>query len=445
MNHLLFKTKVNSAGVQIELINTEDFEQAFKDFHGFLPDMTSMKFTYNLADLLQSAVETEFISTNSDTATQFDWISDLQTHINSFKPLFLKDNVVINPVVPASNPSSEELIYVFNHMVKHADEKNKLTVETRIRTLSDSYSAYGYVFDIEAILNPPEPTITEAVNNGNLKDYINKKYPCPDKKKGFYINPEVWYLCIRNVLKRENTLLVGPTGSGKTELVDHIAAAMGKPLFTQDMGTVQDAQSALLGVHRLDKDGKSSFDYAPFALNVQTSGIHLLDEMNRAPQAASNILFPCLDRRRYLPVDIADTDSKRHLDLHEDTVFFATANLGVEYSGTHAIDRALLDRFMPIELDYPSESDEVTILTARTKIDKKDAKSIVTVANKIRKEYKDQELSNAVSVRHTLLMANLVQDGFSIASAMTSTITPLFEDGVGSTERNKVKSIIAAF
>jgi MoxR-like ATPase len=76
-------------------------------------------------------------------------------------------------------------------------------------------------------------------------------------------------------------LLVGPTGSGKTELVSHIARAMEKPLSIQDMGTVQDAQSALLGVHRLNKEGHSDFDYAPFVGHIQRDGIVLLDELNR--------------------------------------------------------------------------------------------------------------------------------------------------------------------
>jgi hypothetical protein len=56
---------------------------------------------------------------------------------------------------------------------------------------------------------------------------------------------------------------------------------MEKPLSIQDMGTVQDAQSALLGVHRLNKEGHSDFDYAPFVGHIQREGIVLLDELNR--------------------------------------------------------------------------------------------------------------------------------------------------------------------
>ena len=52
-------------------------------------------------------------------------------------------------------------------------------------------------------------------------------------------------------------------------------------MHIQDMGTVQDAQSALLGVHRLNKEGHSVFEYAPFVGHIKSGGIVLLDELNR--------------------------------------------------------------------------------------------------------------------------------------------------------------------
>jgi MoxR-like ATPase len=171
----------------------------------------------------------------------------------------------------------------------------------------------------------------------------------------------------------------------------------------------------------------------------------LLDELNRSPLAANNILFPCLDKRRYLPVDIACDEGERTVQVNENTVFFATANIGSEYSGTQAIDRALLDRFFPIELDYPQQEDEIKIIMLRTGVEEKAATAIVRVSNEIRKQYKEQELSSAISVRHTLQAASLVADGFDVDKALLSTIMPLFEDGIGVSERSKVLSIVSAF
>ena len=164
-----------------------------------------------------------------------------------------------------------------------------------------------------------------------------------------------------------------------------------------------------------------------------------------APLAANNILFPALDNRRYLPVDVAHDEADQKIPVHPDTVFIATANLGSEYSGTNAIDRALLDRFFPIELGYPSEKDEIKILVLRTGVEQLAAKAIVKVANQVRKQYNEQELSTTISVRHTLQTASLVVDGFDLTNAMQAVVMPLFEDGIGNSERAKIKSIIAAF
>lgn len=156
-------------------------------------------------------------------------------------------------------------------------------------------------------------------------------------------------------------------------------------------------------------------------------------------------MFPCLDNRRYLPVDVAHNEEDQKIMVNDDTVFIATANIGGEYTGTNALDRALLDRFFPIETQYPQERDEVKVLMTRTGIDETPATAIVRVANEVRKQYKDQELSSSISVRHTLQTAGLVVDGFDLTNALQAVVMPLFDDGIGTSERAKVKSIIAAF
>lgn len=299
--------------------------------------------------------------------------------------------------------------------------------------------------DSTKIVDPATPEVVEVFTK-SIINMIEENYPCPKESViGFHIDPPIWKLLVRNVIRGENTLLIGPTGSGKTELITHLANAMQISLNIQDMGTIQDPQSALLGVHRIGKDKTSVFDPAPFIGYIQKEGIILLDELNRAPLSASNILFSCLDSRKYVSLDVAEEDGERRVHVNPKSVFFATANLGAEYSGTNAIDRALLDRFFPIELSYPEESVEAKILMMRTSIEEKSAKGIVKVAKEIRKQFGKGDLSNTISVRHTLQAASLVADGFSILDALTYTVMPLFDNSDGSEERAKIKSIIAAF
>lgn len=337
----------------------------------------------------------------------------------------------------------EDLQTIADYTVDYMLQSSEFGIE-KAQAFTKQVEAYGYTFDWEAKL--AVPTSTSSAPLGAVRASIAAKFPVPKVEDiGFQVDPDKWFLMVRNVLRGENTLLIGPTGSGKTEIMTHLSAAMERELHIQDMGTVQDASSALQGVHRLNKEGHSAFEFAPFVEHIKSGGIVLLDELNRSPLAANNILFPCLDKRRYLPIDIACEGCDRKIMVHENTVFFATANLGAEYSGTQAIDRALLDRFFPVELDYPQENDEIRVLMLRTGINEKAATGIVRVSNEIRKQYKEQELSNAVSVRHTLQAAGLIADGFEADKALRHTILPLFEDGIGVTERSKVLSIMAAF
>lgn len=369
----------------------------------------------------------------------FVFNSDKVLKINSVKVLHYNDVTYYHGISP-------EMQVNINIVDAYVDLLLEDGQDAFAKTIVDGYAAVGLIIDLAAkTAAAAAPTATGAPAGGGFKAHIEATYPTPDMKKtGFHVEQDIWNLLIRNGLRMENTLMIGPTGTGKTEVLQHVADALGKKLYIVDMGTVQDAQSALLGVHRLNEKGFSEFDYAPFAKYIQEDCIILLDELSRAPLSAANILFPCLDRRRYLPIDIAGDGEERHIPVHENTMFFATANLGSEYTGTHSIDRALLDRFFPVELDYPIEKAEIDILNKRTGIDKKTAKAVVKIARGIRSQFKEQELSSTVSVRHTLQTAALITDGFDLVTSLNQVVLPLFDDAAGAGERAKVRSIIAA-
>lgn len=205
-------------------------------------------------------------------------------HISKFKTIFFGSMIYCKPG-SENNPSQEQLEFMFNQMLEISEDSE--IVKTQIRNLCKSFNAYGYTLDAENLINPPLPEdpaeLEKLMSKMPLIEFIKKRYPVPNSSKtGFHIEQDVWNLLVRNVMRGENTLLIGPTGAGKTEIVAILAEVMGKNMFIQDMGTVQDAQSALLGVHRLNKDGHSEFDFAPFVGHVQEeNSIVLLDELSR--------------------------------------------------------------------------------------------------------------------------------------------------------------------
>lgn len=261
------------------------------------------------------------------------------------------------------------------------------------------------------------------------------------QKDGFFIAPKDWYLLVRNIRSKVNTMLVGASGSGKTELVMLACRKLGIRCSVYDMGSMHDPVSGLLGVHRLQQGGVSVFDYAKFTQDIQQPGVVLLDEISRAPVTANNILFPCLDSRRQLPVEIAGGKDVRSIPVHPECVFIATANVGAEYTGTMSMDRALVGRFFPLELDYMPCTEEAKVLSKRCSIKPNDAANIVAVAETIRNLYGKQELSCSVSTRETLMAGRLVADGWTALEAMEMAFLPLFEGNRTDGERSVVSKI----
>lgn len=80
-----------------------------------------------------------------------------------------------------------------------------------------------------------------------------------------------------------------------------------------------------------------------------------------------------------LPVEMARGDELRSIPVHSDYVFVVTANIGAKYTGTMSIDRALVGRLLPLELDYLPVANETYLLTERCGISKEKASNIAHV------------------------------------------------------------------
>ena len=160
-------------------------------------------------------------------------------------------------------------------------------------------------------------------------------------------------------------LLVGVPGLAKTLLIQTIASSLdlkfNRIQFTPDL-----MPSDILGSETLDQNRNFKFIRGPIFANII-----LADEINRTPPKTQSAL---LEAMQEYSVTIAG--EKHSLDRP----FFVLATQNpIEQEGTYPLPEAQLDRFMfMIQLDYPSYSEEVSIVKNTTSDNKYQVKEVIT-------------------------------------------------------------------
>ena len=293
-------------------------------------------------------------------------------------------------------------------------------------------------------------TKEEADQHLELKVTVSKKntFNSSTPPKDFYIDELKWKFLVRNIEKGKNIMMTGPSGCGKTDATFKAAEALGREVIYFNLGATQDPRSTLIGNTHYNKDSGTYFSESSFVSAIQKENtVILLDELSRAHPEAWNILMTVLDPiQRYLRLD--EKDDSPTIKVADGVSFIATANIGMEYTATRVIDRAILDRFALVEMEPLSEENEFTLLKGKfPSIDDKVLNNLCSIVSSIRKEINSDtpRLSTMVSTRNTIEIAELLDDGFSLEDASQLLIYPLFPNDGNDSERVFVKQLIQKF
>jgi AAA+ superfamily predicted ATPase len=258
-----------------------------------------------------------------------------------------------------------------------------------------------------------------------------------------------WKYLLRSAVRAKNIMMTGPAGSGKTMAAKALVEALNRPFFYFNLGATQDPRASLIGNTHFNKAEGTYFNESAFVKAIKTPySVVLLDELSRSHPEAWNILMTVLDQgQRYLRLDEA-VDSPI-VKVAEGVTFIATANIGNEFTSTRVLDRALVDRFVTIEVDVLNAEQELELLTMLyPEANAEDLKAIAEIASHTRDQVKSDvgKISTAVSTRISVEMAGLIYDGFNIIEAAEVAIFPLYsQDGGMDSERTYIKQLVQKY
>lgn len=279
-----------------------------------------------------------------------------------------------------------------------------------------------------------------------LQDFKELLLKTTNKKpSNLIIRDSQWKMLVRNCLRAKNTMIVGESGCGKTISIKELAKTLNRPLYYMNMGSTQDPRTVLLGTNQYSKEKGTHFVKSSFIKALTTPNqIILLDELSRAHPEAMNILMTVLDKeQRYIRID----ETNEVINIDQTVSFFATANIGSQYTATRVLDRAIQDRFFISEVTMLNKEDNLMLLNTRFPNSPLNV-MLCDIYDVIKNEYlyTDGSLSQFISTRVLLEAAQLAEDGFSIDEISCELFETLFDDdGTNDSERTFVKQIIERF
>ena len=258
-----------------------------------------------------------------------------------------------------------------------------------------------------------------------------------------------WKFLVRSAVRAKNIMMTGPAGCGKTMAAKSLVKALDRPDFYFNLGATQDARATLIGNTQFDKQKGTYFSESAFVKAIKTpNAVILLDELSRAHPDAWNILMTVLDGgQRYLRLD--EAEGSPIVNVAEGVTFIATANIGNEYTSTRVIDRAILDRFVTIEMDVLNDEQEFELLKFMfPEVAEDDLRAVAEIAHHTRTQSISDsgKVTAMVSTRASVEMAGLIYDGFDLFESAEISIFPFFSnDGGVDSERTYVKQLVQKY
>ncbi|MCB1755674.1 MAG: CbbQ/NirQ/NorQ/GpvN family protein [Gammaproteobacteria bacterium] len=216
-------------------------------------------------------------------------------------------------------------------------------------------------------------------------------------------------------------MIKGPTGCGKTRFIRHMAARLGRPLYT--VACHDDLTAAdLVGRHLIAEQGTYWCD-GPLTSAVREGAICYLDEIVEARKDTTVVLHPLTDDRRILPIE------RTGETLQAPPGFMLVVSYNPGYQNLlKGMKPSTRQRFIAMSFDFPEPAIEIEVLVGESGIAEETAARLVRLAVALR-ALKDHDLEEAASTRLLVYAAMLIRNGYAMKEACRAALVePLSDD-----------------
>ncbi len=258
----------------------------------------------------------------------------------------------------------------------------------------------------------------------------------------FYVSDEPFYVPTSDEIEifesayrqRVPILLKGPTGTGKTRFVEHMAWRLSeslspsKPKSASPNGSAEKlplitvachedlTASDLVGRYLLDADGTRWID-GPLTRAVKSGGICYLDEIVEARKDTTVIIHPLTDHRRSLTIDKLGTV----INAADGFLLVVSYNPGYQ-NALKDLKHSTRQRFVALEFDFPDEETEARIISHESGCDLDVAERLARLGLKIR-NLREHGLEEGASTRMLIYAGRLIKEGVSHRRACQVSVT----------------------
>ena len=324
-----------------------------------------------------------------------------------------------------------------------------MALEQRVNKAGKTYwwAVPMSVFEQSSTPQVVVPSVDVPTDHSEVLNFIHSSYSL--KPQGLVMKELKWKYLVRSAVRGKNILMTGPAGCGKTMAAKSLVNSLDRPDFYFNLGATQDPRATLIGNVHFDKKKGTYFSESLFVKAIQTpNAVILLDELSRAHPDAWNILMTVLDSgQRYLRLD--ESNGQETIDVAEGVTFVATANIGNEYTSTRVMDKALMDRFIIVEMDVLTDEEEFGLLQYMfPHVDNGLLQAVSEISHMTRQESKSDagKLTTGISTRTSVEVAGLLFDGFGLDEAAEVTIYPQYSDDGGTdSERTFIKQLVQKY